>query len=114
MNEITYGFVDNSNILIETAVCVENDIDTLERIKNEFNAFNYYKMNLEKESTELGIVYWTGTRFCLPSPYPSWVFNEELNTWETPIPYPNIDEENPKHYKWNEEIIGWEEVQISE
>lgn len=114
MNEITYGFVDSNNILIQTAVCVENDTETLNRIKNEFSASNYYKMNLEKEISSLNVSYWTGTRFCLPSPYPSWLFDEESNAWKPPIPYPSIDEENPIFYRWNEDIINWEQVQLPE
>lgn len=107
MNEITYGFVDSNNILIQTAVCIENDIETLDRVKNEFSAFNYYKMNLEKELSLLNISYWTGTRFCLPSPYPSWLFDEDLNEWKAPVPYPTIEEGSDEIYTWDENTTSW-------
>ena len=55
-----------------------------------------------------------GSKFWLSQPYPSWIKNEELNEWESPIPYPVFDPENPKFYQWNEDILNWEEIQVSE
>jgi hypothetical protein len=110
MNEVTYGFVNEDGILQETAVFIDGDTVTLERVKEEFSAHAYYKMNLEKELALLGIAYWGGSRFLLPSPYPSWVFNEEINDWEAPIPYPTFNEEDPKYYVWNEATTSWVEA----
>jgi hypothetical protein len=110
MNEVTYGFVDEDGILQETAVFIDGDTVTLERVKEEFSAHAYYKMNLEKELALIGVAYWAGSRFLLPSPYPSWVFNEEINDWEAPIPYPTLNEEDPKYYVWNEATTSWVEA----
>jgi hypothetical protein len=110
MNEVTYGFVNEDGILQETAVFIDGDTVTLERVKEEFNAHAYHKMNLEKELALLGIAYWGGSRFLLPSPYPSWVFKEEINDWEAPIPYPTFNEEDPKYYVWNEATTSWVEA----
>jgi hypothetical protein len=114
MNEVTYGFVDENGILFATAIFVDGDTETIERVKNEYSASACYKMNLEKELALFGVAYWNGTRFLIPSPYQSWTFNEELNGWEAPVPYPNFDEQNPKYYTWNEEILNWEEIQVLE
>ncbi len=114
MTEVTYGFVDENNILRETAVFIEGDVETLERVKNEYGMNAYYKMNLEKELAALGEAYWSGTRFLLPSPYPSWIWDEENNTWTWPVPLPEFDPENPKHYTWDEETISWIEISIPE
>jgi hypothetical protein len=43
--------------------------------------------------------------FFSPSPYESWVLNEESCTWEAPIPYPKDD----KDYRWNEPTTSWVE-----
>jgi len=47
-------------------------------------------------------------------PYPSWILNLNNYQWEAPVSYPAFDEENPKFYTWNEEILNWEEIQVSE
>ena len=45
--------------------------------------------------------------FYYPSPYPSWVLNEDTCEWEAPInrPGPATDKIG---YKWNEETVSWE------
>ena len=40
----------------------------------------------------------------LIGPYPSWIFNYEEQMWESPVPYPDIDDEI---FYWNEEIQQW-------
>ena len=46
--------------------------------------------------------------FISPSPYSSWLLDEETCSWVAPVNKP--DEENS--YKWNEEIIDWELIPI--
>ena len=36
----------------------------------------------------------------------SWVFNEELCFFESPLPYPD----DGKQYEWNEESVSWSEI----
>ena len=114
MSEVTYGFVDENNILFATAIFIDGDIETIDRVKNEYSASACYKMDLNKELALLGTAYWNGSRFLLPSPYPSWTFDEELNGWKAPIDPPTFDVNNPKYYIWNESILNWEEIQVSE
>ena len=106
MSEVTYGFVDEENILFATAIFIDGDTETIERVKNQFSASACYKMNLEKELALFGEAYWNGSRFLLPSPYPSWIFNEDLNAWIAPVPYP----ENDLDYFWDEETTSWLEI----
>jgi hypothetical protein len=110
MNEFTYGFINEQNILIGFAVIEENDQETLERIKIEYGASLAYKMDLEKEPTVLNNTYWNGSRFVPLQPYLSWIFNENTNMWESPVAEPEFDPENPVFYRWNEEILNWEEI----
>lgn len=41
--------------------------------------------------------------FIPPKPYPSWILNEFSCLWESPIPYPN----NENNYYWNEDTLSW-------
>ena len=40
----------------------------------------------------------------LNQPYDSWIWNDELIGWESPIPYP----EDENFYIWNEESLQWD------
>jgi len=42
--------------------------------------------------------------FIPPTPFPSWILNEETCLWEAPIPRPEDDE---KLYMWNEMKQEW-------
>lgn len=109
MAETVYGFIKNNNVI--NVVLFDNpNQELIDQFIQENNLDNII---LATSSTVIGGTY-DGTKFWLPQPYPSWIKNEELNEWEAPIPYPAFDEENPKHYQWNEEILNWEEIQVSE
>jgi len=41
--------------------------------------------------------------FIAPSPYESWVLNEDTCRYESPVPYP----EGGEIYQWNEELTNW-------
>jgi len=45
--------------------------------------------------------------FIPPSPYPSWVLNEETCQWEPPTLKPKGTD--LIGWRWNEEIVGWEQ-----
>lgn len=47
--------------------------------------------------------------FIAPKPFPSWTLNEESCLWDSPVPYPN----NGKRYRWNEEILNWQEINLT-
>lgn len=44
--------------------------------------------------------------FYLPSPFPSWVLNEDSCLWEPPVPMPNDN----NLYTWNESTLSWDVV----
>ena len=48
--------------------------------------------------------------FIPPQPFNSWTLNEDTCLWDSPVPYPA----DGKLYKWNEELVNWEEVIIEE
>ena len=52
---------------------------------------------------------WDGNQFTAPSPYPSWILNEE-RVWNAPTPYPNSPEEltnDSLTYVWDEASLSW-------
>ena len=66
---------------------------------------------LRKNYAGIGYSYdTTKDAFIPPQPFNSWTLNEDACLWDSPVPYPTDD----KLYKWNEEILNWEEVIIEE
>lgn len=45
--------------------------------------------------------------FIPPKPFASWLLNEDTCNWEAPTTMPV---EEGKFFRWNEEIVNWEEV----
>jgi hypothetical protein len=43
--------------------------------------------------------------FIPPTPFPSWVVNEETCLWQAPVEMPV---EEGKYFTWNEEILNWD------
>ena len=104
-----YAFIKDNNV-VNIAVFDDPTQELLDIFKND------HDVNLIIETTENAVIGGTydGTKFWLPQPYPSWIKNEELSEWTAPVAYPTLDEENPKYYSWNEDILNWEEIQASE
>ena len=66
---------------------------------------------LKKNYAGIGYTYdTTRDAFIPPQPFNSWTLNEDTCLWDSPVPYPT----DGKLYKWNEEILNWEEVIIEE
>ena len=45
--------------------------------------------------------------FIPPKPFNSWVLNEDTCIWESPIPYP----QDNNQYKWNEQNQSWDLIE---
>ena len=64
---------------------------------------------LRKNYAGIGYTYdATKDAFIPPQPFNSWTLNEDTCLWNSPVAYPD----DGKLYKWNEEILNWEEVII--
>lgn len=48
--------------------------------------------------------------FISPKPFTSWTLDEFTCLWNPPIPYPN----DGKIYQWNEDILNWEEINLTQ
>lgn len=62
---------------------------------------------LRKNFAGIGYTYDTARdAFYAPSPYASWVLNEDSCIWEAPTAMPDDD----NTYRWDEETTAWVEV----
>ena len=48
----------------------------------------------------------TNDVFIPPKPFDSWVLNESIWLWDSPVPYPS----DGKDYTWNEETTSWNQL----
>ena len=111
--------------IVERVAVVSNDIATTEQagvdfLNNLYNTRDVWKQT--SYNTQGGVHLLGGTpfrknyankgytydqerdAFIPPKPYPSWTLNESTCRWDSPVAYPN-DENN---YRWNEETQQWD------
>lgn len=105
MSDQSYAFIKNNSVI--NIVLFDNPTEELLDIFKQ--EFGLDLILLANEKTAIDGTY-DGSKFWLPQPYSSWVKNEELNEWEAPVPYPN----DGNKYMWNEDILNWEEIQVSD
>jgi hypothetical protein len=102
MTILNYAFIKNEQV-INVAVFEDSTNELLDHFKNEFELD---EIVLATYKAVIGGTY-DGTKFWLPQPYPSWIKNEELNEWESPVPYPVIEEGSDEQYVWDENTTSW-------
>jgi len=69
-----------------------------------------YNANFRKKYAGIGDTFdETRNAFITSKPFTSWVLNEETCLWNSPIERPT----DGKLYRWNEEILNWEELTIN-
>ena len=101
MDKVYVGVKDN--LVVNTLVINDENIDLIANIKTEFN----YDYLVVCEDNQVSIGWdFDGVGVVPPKPYDSWVFNQETRQWQTPIAYPI----NGKSYQWNESTVSWDEV----
>jgi hypothetical protein len=103
MAEVNYAFIKDGDVINVAVFEDPTDAQLLAHFKNEFLLD---KIVTATEKAAIGGTY-DGTKFWLPQPYPSWIKNEELNIWESPTPYPTIEEGSDESYVWDENTTSW-------
>ena len=82
-----------------------------------------YNSNIRKKYAGIGDTYdIVRDSFIRPSPYPSWVLNEDTYVYEAPTPYPSEEERGVVGTLWNEtgsdsrpyyQTMSWDESSLS-
>lgn len=49
--------------------------------------------------------------FYAPQPYASWTLDKNYN-WQSPVPYPTVEQDSTDVYQWNEDAQSWDLVVI--
>jgi hypothetical protein len=102
MTILNYAFIKNKQV-INIAVFEDPTSELLDHFKNEFELD---EIVLATDKATIDGTY-DGTKFWLPQPYPSWIKNEDLNEWQSPVPYPTVEEGSDESYVWDENTISW-------
>jgi len=64
---------------------------------------------LRKNYAGLGYTYDNSRdAFIPPTPFASWILNEDTCLWEAPTPMPT----DGKQYSWDEETLSWVEIEL--
>jgi hypothetical protein len=114
--------------IVEQVIVVSNDIATTEQagvdfINKLYNTRDAWKQTsyntiggvhssngtpLRKNFAGIGFQYdQQRDAFIAPKPFNSWTLNEDTCLWESPIPYPQDNNE----YKWNEQNQSWDLIE---
>jgi hypothetical protein len=120
-----YAFLDSNNIVTEVITGVDEDVTQIDldgtqvggsqeawetfygNIKNQVCKRTSYNNNYRKNYAGIGYKYdQEKDAFIPPKPFNKWVLNEDTCRWESPVPYP--DDEN--QYVWNDNKGVWEEL----
>ena len=111
-------FAEIENNLVTQVIVVDNN-DILDEQGNELESIGTqfcadllggtwvqtsYNGNIRKNYASIGDTYdSTRDAFISPSPYPSWVLDEDTCIYGAPLPYPEDD----LMYSWDEDTVQW-------
>lgn len=114
-----FAQLDSNNTVISVLVIEQDVIDTglfgepTSFVQTSYNTYGgVHQLGgtpLRKNYAGIGFTYdSTRDAFIPPTPYPSWILNEDTCLWEAPTPMPTDD----KLYNWDEETTSWLEISI--
>jgi hypothetical protein len=108
-----YAFLNKNNIVTEVITGID-ETELIEGLHPEIWYGNFrnqvckrtsYNGNYRKNYAGIGYKYdQERDAFIPPKPFNKWVLNEDTCRWESPVPYP--DDEN--QYVWNDNKSEWE------
>jgi hypothetical protein len=106
--------VSNDDILVNGIESENKGIELCQSLFGENTIWKQtsYNANIRRRYAGIGFTYdQTRDAFIPPKPFPSWILNEDICAWDSPIPYPTDvgTEEDPKRYDWDEPTISWVE-----
>ena len=99
-----------NNSVIKDSNGIEQEKLGIEFINNMYKTNDIWKQtsfnkSIRKNFASIGMIYDENKdAFILPKPYNSWILNEQTCQWESPVIYPNDDQD----YTWNESTQSWD------
>lgn len=116
-----FAQIDSNNIVTQVLVIEQDLIDTghfgdpSSFIQTSYNTQGGHHVlggtPLRKNYAGVGYTYDSvRDAFIPPKPFSSWTLNEDSCLWDAPVPRPT----DGKPYTWNEEIVNWVEIQLTE
>jgi hypothetical protein len=103
MAQLNYAFIKNGEV-VNISVFEDSINNEIFELFKETHSLD--DILLANENAAIGGTY-DGSKFWPPSPFPSWVKDQDTNQWIPPIPCPEYNEEDPKLYVWDEETTSW-------
>lgn len=119
-----FAKLDDNNVVLAVHV-VNNDVITVDGAESEQAGIDFlsnlhghnnwkqtsYNGSFRKNYAAAGFTYDSvRDAFIPPKPWLSWTLNEDTCQWEPPVPYPQVDPENPKYYGWFDPNQEWIEI----
>ena len=109
---IVEQIISINNTVITDSNGVEQEqlgIDFINQLYNTNDTWKQtsYNNNIRKNYAGIGFTYDSQRDAFIPQkPFNSWILNETTCLWESPIPYP----QDNNQYKWNESTLSWDLV----
>ncbi len=102
-----------NNFVITDSNGIEQEqlgVDFINKLYNTRDVWKQtsYNNNFRKNYAGIGYHYdQARDAFIAPKPFNSWILNEDTCRWESPIPYP----QDNNNYKWNEQNQSWDLIE---
>jgi hypothetical protein len=119
-----YAFIDSNNMVIEVIVGKDESDTTMDweqhytefRLGQTCKRTSYNTLRgqhllggtpFRKNYAGIGYTYdQARDAFIPPTPFASWILNEDTCNWESPVPCPEVE---GKRFIWNEATTSWDE-----
>jgi hypothetical protein len=119
-----YAFIDSNNMVIEVIVGKDESDTTMDweqhytefRLGQTCKRTSYNTLRgqhllggtpFRKNYAGIGYTYdQARDAFIPPTPFASWILNEDTCNWESPVPRPEVE---GKRFIWNEATTSWDE-----
>lgn len=107
-NSIVVSVFESETEVPETDSVKQYDPDAFHGVQYDENRSLTQTPGFRKNFAGIGFTYNADIDgFVTPSPFPSWVLNEETGIYDSPVPEPPFDPNDPKVYYWDEETQQW-------
>jgi len=116
-----FAKLDENNVVLEVH-CIHNNELLVDGVESEAKGIEFlvtwsggyplwkqtsYNATTRKNYAGVGYIYDPDRdAFIPPTPYPSWLLDEQTCQWKPPTDYPN----DGKIYQWDEPTTSWKEI----